>query len=464
MQIERLLVRPKDTLLNAIEAMDRAHTGLALVVDDEGRLIGAVVDGDVRRALINGLDLHQPVETVMTRDPICVPARATDSEIVQLLQSPAYAKRTPVYIPAVDDAGRPVKLYTSSELLSRGGLSPGAGKPASRTDNILVVGGAGYVGSVLVRHLLTSGCHVTVLDKLLYGDASLRDLAGHPQFEFVPGDTRHIDDLVPALRKANAVVHLAELVGDPLCGRDPQTTFEINYLATSSIARICSYLQINRFVYLSSCSVYGASENPDTILDEHSYLAPVSLYARMKINSERVILSSANGNFSPCILRLGTVFGLSHRPRFDLVVNTLTARAVQDGEIEIFGGDQWRPHVHVADVARAIQLALESPIERVKNQAFNIVGENQRIDDVGRMVTEVIPGINVVQKGTVVDKRNYRVSGDKAEEILGFKPTRSIRDGIQEIAEALESGRIQDYKDKRYYNNLLVFEGEIFDS
>lgn len=461
-RVEKFLIQSGDTILSAIRRMDSAHRGIALVADADGRLVGVVTDSDVRRAILNGVDLDSPVDIVMTRDPVVVHEGESDQEVVRLLQSARYRTRDPALIPVIDKNGRLVRLHPSSELLTPSDSVQERVGIDARPSKVLLLGGAGYIGSVLSRLLLDAGYQVTVLDRFLYGEASIQGIKEQPLFNVVHGDTRHIDNLVPVIRNAEAVVHLAELVGDPLCAQDPQTTFEINYLGTASIARVCAYLQVNRFLYLSSCSVYGASSNSGAVLDERSELDPVSLYAKMKMRSERVILGMENGNFSPCIFRLGTVFGFSYRPRFDLVVNTLTAKAVKEGEIEIFGGDQWRPHVHVADVARAIQMALESPIEHVGNQVFNVIGENQRIDDVGKMVAELLPGTNVVQKDTVVDKRNYRVSGDKAEEILGFKPTMSVRDGIREIAEALESGKIQDYKDKRYHNNLLAFEGESF--
>lgn len=457
MNIEPLLIHKNKTLLDAIKTMDRAHSGIVLVVDSKGVLVGLIADADVRRILIEGNNIDQRVEEVMRTDPIVISAEANDSDIVKLLQSEEYKNREPYFIPGVDKEGRPIKLYSRGELLNRSIESEDTRIPTSELDDILILGGAGYIGSVLVRNLLKSGYNVTILDKFVYGEDSIKNIAQNPRLEIVQGDTRHIETLVPMIRRANAVVHLAELVGDPLCGKDPQTTFEVNYLATCSIARICSNLQINRFIYLSSCSVYGASDKPDILRDEDSNLSPVSLYAKTKINSERVILSMSNGNFSPCILRLGTVYGISYRPRFDLVVNAVAAKAVQDKEFEILGGSQWRPHIHVDDVAKAIQMALESPIEKIQNQIFNIVGENYRIDDVGRIVAELIPEIKVIRKDTITDSRNYRISGEKAEKVLGFLPSKNIREGIREIADAIESGLIQDYKHKMYHN-ITAFE------
>ena len=390
----------------------------------------------------------------MSKDPVVIHDES-DSEIVKILQSERYQTRNPTFIPVVNDDDRPIKLYHPSELINPCTEENDDSRGFVKSIRVLLIGGGGYIGSVLTRMLLKAGYHVTILDNFLYGDDSVLDEKEHPNINIVYGDTRHIDVLAPLIRNADAVIHLAELVGDPLCAQDPETTFEINYLATAAIARTCAYLQVNRFIYVSSCSVYGASENPDDLLDERSVIAPVSLYAKTKVNAERAILGFDNGTFSPIIFRLGTVFGWSFRPRFDLVVNTLTAKAVMENEINIVGGDQWRPHVHVTDVAQTIQLALEAPIGLMRNQVFNIVGENFKIGELGHMVAELVPGTIINQKKSDMDKRNYRVSGDKARIILGFSPSVSVRDGIVEVADALKSGKVQNYQSKQYYNRAL---------
>lgn len=456
-RMDEYCVRPEATLRAAIEAMDRFRRGLAFVVDGASRLVGVVSDGDLRRALLKGYSLDHLVREVMCSDPLVVRNHATDQEVMSLLQSERYSARKPTWIPVVDGNDRLVGIRELTDLMIHVDGSSGSIQKAARGARVLVIGGAGYIGAMLVRQLLNAGYYVTVLDRLSYGDASLRGLGNNPCFRLVRGDTRHIDDLVPAFRDANAVVHMAELVGDPLCQQDPETTFQINYLATASIARICDYLQINRFVYLSSCSVYGSSSDPDVILEETSLLRPVSLYAKTKINSERVILSLDTGNFSPCILRLGTVYGLSHRPRFDLVVNALAAHAALNQEIHVYGGEQWRPHVHVSDVASAIQAVLEAPLERVRNQIINVVGENQRINGIVGMILESFPGCRAVRHADLEDRRNYRVSSEKARRLIGFDPQNSVRGGILEIAEALRSGKIGDPWDREYHN-VLAFQ------
>lgn len=455
-KLENLIVGPGQDIFEVVRVIDNNHMGIAIVVDETKKFIGIVTDADIRRGIMKGLDVHASVHAVMRRDPFTVTEPLEDDQIVKLMQKSRVRGMWPEYIPSLDKNFRPVKVYHISELISVNILSerPDVRKESKR---VLLIGGAGYIGSMLVRKLLEHGYPVTVMDKFLYGHSSIKDLENNSDVKIIEGDTRHIDVLVPAIKESGAVVHLAELVGDPLCAMDPQTTYEINYLATATIARICSDLQVNRYIYLSSCSVYGSSNTPDEILDENSKLVPVSLYAKMKINAERAILGTNNENFSPCIFRLGTVFGASFRPRFDLVVNILTAKAMTEKKINIFGGDQWRPHVHVSDVVKAIKIALELPVENVKNQVFNIVSENLRIIDVGKQVVELIPGAKMAIEEDAMDKRNYRVTGQKAEEVLGFNPSKRVKDGILEIADAFRAGAIKDFADPKYHNYKSYF-------
>jgi nucleoside-diphosphate-sugar epimerase len=453
LRAQDLFVESGKTIYEAVRIIDLNHRGIALVVDESERLVGIVTDGDVRRSIIGGVDIHSAVDTIMCRDPLTVSEEVSDEDIVSLVHSAHFKEKAPAYIPAVDQGGRPVRLHRTAELL-KFRIQKEPVELTARPKMVLLLGGAGYIGSILTEILLGAGYRVTIVDRFLYGEDSVQGLRESANLHIIRGDTRHIDVLVPVIRDSDAVVHLAELVGDPLCAKDPQATFEINYLATAMISQICSDLQVNRCIYLSSCSVYGASQNPDEILDERSHLAPVSLYAKMKINSERALLSTSNGNFAPCIFRLGTVFGMSHRPRFDLVVNLLTAKAVTEGRVRVFGGEQWRPHVHAADVARAIKLALEAPLESVKNRVFNIVTENMRIIDVGELVAKLIPGTQLMIEDEESDRRNYRVTSLKAQTSLGFRPGINVQDGILEVAAAFRSGRIRNFKDRRFHNYL----------
>lgn len=332
------------------------------------------------------------------------------------------------------------------------------GKPKSRTiRNVLIIGGAGYIGSVLVRKLLDRGYHVTVLDALLYGDEGIRDLYGRPQFELIHGDFRDVEAVVRAMQYADAVVHLGAIVGDPACALDEKLTLEINLAATRLIAEVARGLGVQRFIFASTCSVYGAS---DQLLDERSALNPISLYARTKMDSERVLMALNDDRFAPIILRFATVYGLSPRPRFDLVINLLAASAVCEKRITIFGGDQWRPFIHVDDAAEAILKCLEAPLYAVKGQIFNVGSDDQnyQIAQLGDIIKELIPDVEVIRQGEDVDKRNYRVSFAKIRRHLGFIPRHTVVDGILEIKTAIEDGRIRDYRDARYSNYKTVSE------
>ncbi len=326
------------------------------------------------------------------------------------------------------------------------------GRPKPRTlRTILVIGGAGYIGSVLVRKLLDRGYYVTVLDALVYGDRAIRDLYEHERFEFIYGDLRDIEAVTRALQYADAVVHLGALVGDPACALDEKLTVEINLAATRMIAEAARGAGIQRYIFASTCSVYGAS---DETLDERSALNPVSLYARSKIASERTVLALNSDRFATTVLRFATVYGLSPRPRFDLVVNTLAAQAVCERSISIFGGSQWRPFVHVDDVAEAIVHCLQAPRAVVQGEVFNVGSDEQnyQILQLGDLMQQLIPGVRVVRNGDDQDRRNYRVSFGKIRSRLGFVPRRTVADGILEVKSAIESGAVADFRAACYSN------------
>lgn len=320
-------------------------------------------------------------------------------------------------------------------------LPPSKGDVA---ETVLVIGGAGYIGSVLVERLLALGYKTRILDMLLYGDAPIQTFREHPNFELIQGDFRHIDTVVSAVKGADAIVHLGAIVGDSACSIDPDLTIEINLQATRTIAEVGKGYGVRRFIFASTCSVYGAS---DEILDEHSSLQPISLYARTKVESEKVLLGLGDSSFSPTILRFGTIYGFSHRPRFDLVVNLLAAKAMQEGKVGIFGGAQWRPFVHVRDVAEAIVLALLAPPVSVCGEIFNVGSneQNYQISELGPLIREMIPEAQVVTQPQE-DNRNYRVRFDKIRNVLGFRPAYTVRDGVREIIDAFASGAIQDYR------------------
>lgn len=319
---------------------------------------------------------------------------------------------------------------------------------------VLVVGGAGYIGSLLVERLLQLGYRVRVLDVLLYGREPLQAVKDHPDFELMIGDCRNIRDMVSAVKGVDAIVHLAAIVGDPACEQDQSSAREINYGATRMLIEVAKGHGVERFLYASSCSVYGATGQE---IDEGSSVQPISMYAQTKVDSEQALLAANSEGFHPVILRFATVFGLSYRPRFDLVVNLLTARAYQDGKITIFNGQQWRPFIHVRDVVEAIVRALEAPIQLVSGEIFNVGAPNlnHTLQQVSDIIKNVFPGTSVEHVANH-DHRDYRVNFDKIRKRLDFTSNYLLRDGVEELKTAFDKGIIRDYKDLRYHNQRFL--------
>lgn len=329
----------------------------------------------------------------------------------------------------------------------------------SKAKNVLIIGGGGYIGSALTRRLLDQGYTVRVLDLMIYGDDPILPFLDNPRFELVRGDFRQVNHVVSALQGIDTVVHLGGLVGDPACALDEELTIEINLMATKMIAEAAKGYGVSRFIFASTCSVYGAS---DEFLDEGSAFAPVSLYAKTKIASERILQQLTDETFSPTILRFATVYGFSGRTRFDLVVNLLTAKAVKDGTITVYGGDQWRPFIHVQDIAKAVHLVIEAPRSKVAGEVFNVGDEaqNHTLAEVAAMIQRIVHGSKITDSGLDSDRRNYRVKFQKLQDTLGFKPDWSLEAGILQVKESLERGDVGDYRDSLYSNvRFLTEEG-----
>lgn len=328
-------------------------------------------------------------------------------------------------------------------------------KGSTNIERILVVGGAGYLGSALVPMLLDRGYSVRVLDSLLFGSESLKAVEKHPHFELAQGDVRDIQSVVQATKGIDTVIHLAAIVGDPACEENPQLAVEINRAATRMLADASRGHGVRRFLFASTCSVYGAS---DFLMDEHAQVSPISLYAQTKLDSESILLGAKTADFCPTILRLATLFGASPRPRFDLVVNLLTMRAVCMGKITIFNGEQWRPFMHVEDAARAFLSALDvKDPEIVSGEIFNAgsYGLNHRLSEIAEFISKAVPTV-AIERVENEDRRNYRVSFDKIHTRLGFVCERSLEDGIREMAEAARRSPVEDFSAEMFNNRAMV--------
>ena len=365
--IQNITVSPNESIEKAMKVIDRGGFRCALIVTDNRRLVGIVSDGDIRRQILKGTNLNLSVKIIMNTRPIVLNEGCSLKDAKE-----AMIKNSVNFIPVVDQGNNLIDYLHFPNVileLEKNGELQRKKKKAYDIKNVLVIGGAGYIGSVLVRKLLKLGYKVKVLDILLYGDESIRELYLDHNFQFIQGDCRNMQDVIQSLEGMDAVIHLGEIVGDPACSLNPDFTIEVNYMATKTLAEACSYCGIQSFIFSSSCSVYGVN---DKEVDESSGLNPVSLYARCKVESERAILSINDDYFNPVILRFATVYGFSYRPRFDLVINLLTAKAVKEGRIEIHGGEQWRPFVATNDVSDAIISVLKAEAGLVKKQIFNV--------------------------------------------------------------------------------------------
>ena len=304
---------------------------------------------------------------------------------------------------------------------------------------VLVVGGAGYVGGGIVDQL-SQNHEVTVYDSLVYETSYRKNV------NFILGDIREYDKLNKILNDFDVVIWLAALVGDGACSINPELTYEIN---SESIKNLVKNFD-KRIVFLSTCSVYGAQ---DGILTEESETNPLSEYASSKLLGEEYLKDS-----NSIIFRLGTLFGISDqfsRVRLDLVVNILTAKALMEKKISVFGGDQWRPLLHVKDVANAIDQTVDTSL----NGIYNLHYKNYKIIDIAEKIKEKIGDVEIdITPMSFEDARNYQVSSEKLEGESKFKAEIGLEQGIDEIYELILNNRIKDINDPRYSNQNFLKE------
>ena len=319
---------------------------------------------------------------------------------------------------------------------------------------VLVTGGAGYLGLPTVDQLLRGGLGVTVLDSFLHGQDDVAAILERRGVEVVRADVRDRAARRRALKDARAVVHLAAIVGDPACAREPEAAQEINVDATLALAAEARAREIERFVFASTCSNYGRMSDPETPLDERAPLAPVSLYAEQKVAVERRLLDGAPAGLAATCLRFATLYGVAPRMRFDLTVNEFSRELWADRELEVYGEQFWRPYVHVRDAARAIRLVLEAPPDLVAGDVFNVgdSSENYRKLDLVRIVRDHTDRGQVSFVHRDEDPRDYKVAFGKIAARLGFATTVAVPAGVAEVIAALDAGAFPDPFAPRHRN------------
>ena len=332
--------------------------------------------------------------------------------------------------------------------------------------HVLITGGAGYIGSILTSELLRANYRVTVLDSLLFGGESIVPFLNHPNFHFVKADVtepRAVRDAVKRdWQKPNSVVHLAAIVGFPACQAvGKQVSWKYNVEATKNVFGQSADLGVDRFVFASTYSNYGMSEDGQPVTEE-TPLNPQSLYAETKIAAEDFLLSQKDTTCSPLLFRFATLYGISPRTRFDLIVNQFVLEAFTKRALIIYQRGYSRSFVHIRDVVRGVMMGLEAEKEKVRGQVFNLGTDhgNYTKSDIVNLVLKRMPETVVEYKDLTFggDMRDITVSFEKIKRVLGFETTLDVDDGVREVLFALKTGLIKDPTDDRYRNAQFIVQ------
>ncbi len=454
-----LVLKKTDTIRTAFEILGGQFGMIVCIVLNDNILTGVITEGDLRRAILKGFSLDTKLEEVQNVNPFYIYENELNTK--KIVKSKIYPGINPeigpqpLICPVVDKNRRLLNILnmeTLIEILQNQDYKIDFSK--KQKPHVLVVGGAGYIGSVLTSHLIKKGWKVRVVDKMLYEKESLKEFIDNKNFSLIKKDICDLSVQVEAIKDIDCVVFLAEIVGDPSCNIRPEDALKTNYLAVSSMANLCAHMNINRFIYTSSCSVYGSNRKSNDLLKENSVLNPISHYARIKTMSEKALFSQSNVLFSPTILRLATVCGPSLRHRFDLVVNTFARNAFFDKEINVHGGDQSRPNVHIDDVANAIIKIIDSPLKKVKKQIFNLCNDSQNfsIIELAKITQSIFPKCKITTNDNVDDRRDYRVSSKKIKNTINFEANKTVIDFLNEFKEIFEKKKIFDVYQKKFSN------------
>ena len=323
---------------------------------------------------------------------------------------------------------------------------------------ILITGGAGYIGTTLTSDLVNKGYEVTCVDSLIFGENFISELEIKKNYKFIKEDISNFKRMNEIITSENfyAVLHLASIVGDPACNLDKKLTEKINWDASKWLIDKSKELSIPRFIFASTCSNYGKMKDSSSFVDENSELAPVSLYAKLKVKVEKYILNQIDKTsvFSPTCLRFSTVYGLSPRMRFDLTVNEFVKEIALGRSLEVYGEQFWRPYCHVKDFSNAYLSVLNSPKKDIAYNVFNVgdTKENYTKKMIIEEIKKVLDVNSISYVKQIDDPRDYRVNSDKIKNKLGFKAKYKLLDGITEIANAIKNKSFLNTDDQIYYN------------
>jgi len=315
-------------------------------------------------------------------------------------------------------------------------------------ERILIIGGAGYVGSVLTQSLIDNGYNVTVLDLMIYGADTLKN---HKNLKIIKGDIRDQNLLNQVITNIDTVIHLACISNDPSFELNPSLGKSINLDSFEPTVRICKKNSVSRFIYASSSSVYGIKEEQD--VHEDMSLKPLTDYSRYKAECEKILLKYQSPSFITTILRPATVCGYSPRQRLDVIVNIFSNLAYHKREISIFGGDQLRPNIHIKDLVKAYLVLLKAPVNKINGEIFNAGCNNHSVEDLALIVKSAIGEDVKLSMESTDDKRSYHISSKKICEVLGFVPSYTIKNAAEDLKCAFISNLLKDpLNNENYYN------------
>lgn len=321
--------------------------------------------------------------------------------------------------------------------------------------NVLVTGGAGYVGSALVPKLLAAGHRVSILDLFLYGTEVFDPIRGNPNLHEIKGDLRHPAVVGRALEGCDAVIHLACISNDPSFELNPELGKSINYKCFRPLVRAAKRAGVRRFIYASSSSVYGVKRESE--VGEDLPLEPLTDYSKYKAMCETVLAEERQPGFVTCTLRPATVCGYAPRQRLDVVVNILTNLAVNQNRIRVFGGDQKRPNLHIEDMCDIYLRLLELPDEKIDGQTWNVGYENHTLMQLAEIVRSVVDRNLPIEVVPTDDHRSYQVSSKKIARDIGFRPARTIEDAVRGLKAAFDAGELPDsLENPRYFNIKMM--------
>jgi nucleoside-diphosphate-sugar epimerase len=327
---------------------------------------------------------------------------------------------------------------------------------SSHSWNVLVTGGAGYVGSALVPKLLAAGHRVSVLDLFLYGAEVFDRIRHNPNLCEINGDLRDPAAVARALEGCDAVIHLACISNDPSFELNPALGKSINYDCFRPLVRAAKRAGVQRFVYASSSSVYGVKRESE--VGEDLPLEPLTDYSKYKAMCEIVLAEERQAGFTTCTLRPATICGSAPRQRLDVVVNILTNLAVNQRRIKVFGGDQKRPNLHIDDMCEIYLRLLELPGEKIDGQVWNVGYENHTLMQLAEIVRSVVDRNLPIEVVPTDDHRSYQVSSKKIARDIGFHPARTIEDAVKGLKAAFEAGKLPDSLENARYFNIKMMQ------